>query len=63
MSAFIAKRYQARFAGTYAFLPERNGIRPDALHVAFHIGLIATVALVHQPALDCTGADCEAAWQ
>jgi hypothetical protein len=41
-----AKRYQLRFAGTHAFLPERNGIRPDTLHVIFHIGLIATVVLL-----------------
>jgi len=39
-------RYQARFAGTHAFLPERNGIRPDTLHVSFHIVLIATVVLL-----------------
>jgi hypothetical protein len=31
-----AARYQARFAHTHAFLPARNGIRPDTLHVSFH---------------------------
>jgi hypothetical protein len=41
-----ANRYQLRFAGTHAFLPERNGIRPDTLHVTFHIGLITTVVLL-----------------
>jgi len=31
-----AARYQERFAHTHAFLPTRNGIRPDTLHVCFH---------------------------
>lgn len=31
-----AARYQKRFAHTHAFLPTRNGIRPDTLHVCFH---------------------------
>jgi hypothetical protein len=39
-------RYQVRFAHTHAFLPERNGIRPDTLHVTFHIVLVATVVLL-----------------
>jgi hypothetical protein len=41
-----AERYQVRFAHTHAFLPVRNGIRPDTLHVAFHAVLVATVALL-----------------
>jgi len=32
-----AARYQARFANTHAFLPARKGIRPDTLHVCFHV--------------------------
>jgi hypothetical protein len=39
-------RYQARFAHTHAFLPVRNGIRPDTLHVSFHVVLVATVVLL-----------------
>lgn len=42
-------RYQLRFAHTHAFLPTRNGIRPDTLHVSFHavfiLGLILLIAL------------------
>jgi len=41
-----AARYQARFADTHAFLPIRNGIRPDTLHGGFHgLFLIACVLL------------------
>jgi hypothetical protein len=36
-------RYQAMFGGTHAFLPARNGIRPNTLHVMLHT---ATVALL-----------------
>jgi predicted outer membrane lipoprotein len=41
-----AKRYSTRFAGTHAFLPERNGIRPDTLHVAFHALVVVILALL-----------------
>jgi hypothetical protein len=41
-----AVRYQARFAGTHAFLPERNGIRPDTLHCALHIVIFTIVILL-----------------
>jgi hypothetical protein len=41
-----AARYQVRFAHTHAFLPVRNGIRPDTLHVSFHaVFLVALVLL------------------
>ena len=40
------KRYRIRFAGTHAFLPERNGIRPDTLHVAFHSLVLATLVIL-----------------
>jgi hypothetical protein len=33
-------RYQVRFSGTHAFLPVRNGIRPDTLHVVFHLVVV-----------------------
>jgi hypothetical protein len=38
-----AARYQVRFSNTHAFLPTRNGIRPDTLHVCFHAVFLATV--------------------
>jgi predicted outer membrane lipoprotein len=41
-----AKRYSTRFAGTHAFLPERHGIKPDTLHVAFHALIAAILALL-----------------
>jgi hypothetical protein len=41
-----AKRYGVRFAGTHAFLPERNGIRPDTLHVAFHALVVAILIVL-----------------
>jgi hypothetical protein len=41
-----AARYQQRFANTHAFLPERNGIRPDTLHFSFHVVLVATFVLL-----------------
>ena len=42
-----ALRYQAMFGNTHAFLPARNGITPNTLHVALHVMTVATlVALV-----------------
>jgi hypothetical protein len=41
-----AARYQARFAGTHAFLPIRNGIRPDTLHCILHIVILKIVILL-----------------
>jgi hypothetical protein len=41
-----AKRYQLRFAHTHAFLPIRNGIRPDTLHVCFHVVLVTSIILL-----------------
>ena len=38
-----ATRYEVMFGATHAFLPQRNGIRVNTLHVIFHL---ATVALV-----------------
>ena len=40
-----AVRHAVRFAGTHAFLPPRNGIRPDTLHVVFHGVAVATLVL------------------
>ena len=41
-----ATRYQLRFAGTHAFLPERNGIRPDTLHVTLHVVILIIIILL-----------------
>jgi len=41
-----ADRYQAMFGRTHAFLPVRNGIRPDTLHIALHIVLITVIILL-----------------
>jgi hypothetical protein len=41
-----AKRYGIRFAGTHGFLPERNGIRPDTLHVGFHALILAVIIVL-----------------
>jgi len=34
------------FANTHTFLPMRNGVAPNTLHVIFHAVLIATVLLL-----------------
>ncbi len=39
-------RYRIRFAGTLRVLPERHGISPDALHLAFHACIMATLVLI-----------------
>jgi hypothetical protein len=41
-----AARYQAMFGATYAFLPERNGIRPNTLHAILHLATLATLILL-----------------
>ena len=41
-----AARYQVMFGATRAFLPERNGIRPNTLHVILHIVTLATLAVL-----------------
>jgi hypothetical protein len=41
-----ATRYQARFAGTHAFLPIRNGIRPDTLHCVLHMVILTILVLL-----------------
>ena len=34
------------FGNTHAFLPPRNGIAPNTLHVILHISTLATLALL-----------------
>ena len=41
-----AARYQVRFGQTHAFLAPRNGIRPDTLHVGFHVVFVAAFVLL-----------------
>jgi hypothetical protein len=38
-----ATRYRIIFADTHSFLPERNGIAPNTLHVCFHVAAVAIV--------------------
>ena len=41
-----AQRYQAMFGRTHAFLPMRNGIRPNTLHVVLHIVIVVILVLL-----------------
>jgi len=41
-----AARYQVMFGATHAFLPERNGIRPNTLHVILHIATLTTLVVL-----------------
>ena len=41
-----AARYQAMFGATHGFLPERNGIRPNTLHVILHIMTLTALVLL-----------------
>jgi hypothetical protein len=34
------------FGRTRAFLPERNGIRPNTLHVSLHLVVVAIIVLL-----------------
>jgi hypothetical protein len=39
-------RAKGMFEGTYAFLPERHGLRPDTLHVILHVVTAATLVVL-----------------
>jgi len=41
-----AMRYEAMFGETHAFLPQRNGIRPNTLHVALHLMTLAALIVL-----------------
>jgi hypothetical protein len=43
-----AERYRLMFGNTHAFLPERNGIRPNTLHILLHACTAATLVLLAQ---------------
>ena len=46
-----AARYREMFGRTHVFLPERNGIRPNTLHVVLHACTAATIVLLAVAAL------------
>ena len=41
-----AERYGRMFGRTHAFLPRRNGIVPNTLHVLLHVATLATLVLL-----------------
>lgn len=41
-----AARYQVMFGATHAFLPERNGIRVNTLHVILHMATLSTLVVL-----------------
>jgi hypothetical protein len=41
-----AARYQVLFGSTHAFLPVRNGVRPNTLHVVLHVCTAATLIVL-----------------
>jgi hypothetical protein len=41
-----AARYRVMFGATHAFLPERNGIRPNTLHVILHLLTLTTLVVL-----------------
>jgi hypothetical protein len=43
----LAARYQVMFRDTHAFLPERNGIRPNTLHVILHVATLTTLLALY----------------
>lgn len=50
-----AERYRLMFGRTHAFLPERNGIRPNTLHVLLHCCTAATLAVLIASAVSWGG--------
>ena len=42
----LAWRYQAMFGNTHAFLPARNGITPNTLHVTLHVATLTTLVVL-----------------
>jgi hypothetical protein len=41
-----AARYQVMFGATHTFLPQRNGIRVNTLHVILHVATLATLVIL-----------------
>jgi hypothetical protein len=42
----LVARYQRMHGATHAFLPERNGIRPNTLHVIFDLATLAILCVL-----------------
>jgi hypothetical protein len=42
----LAERYRVMHGGTHTFLPERNGISPNTLHVIFDVLIVAILVLL-----------------
>jgi hypothetical protein len=42
----LAARYQVMYGSTHSFLPERNGIRPNTLHMTFDVATIALLVVL-----------------
>jgi hypothetical protein len=42
----LAGRYRVMYGTTHAFLPERNGIRPNTLHVIFDFVVVAILIVL-----------------
>jgi hypothetical protein len=41
-----AARYETMFGNTHAFLPARNGIKPNTLHVILHVMTLTTLVVL-----------------
>jgi hypothetical protein len=41
-----AERYQKMFGNTHSFFPERNGIKPNTVHVLLHLSTAATLVVL-----------------
>jgi hypothetical protein len=41
-----AARYKTMFGTTHAFLPERNGIRPNTLHIILHAATLSALIVL-----------------
>ena len=41
-----AQRYQLMFSRTHSFLPERNGLTPNTLHIILHLTTAATLVVL-----------------
>ena len=42
----LVERYQALFGATHAILAERNGIRPNTLHIVLHAATLETLVVL-----------------
>ena len=41
-----AERYRIMFGNTHSFLPERNGLVPNTMHVMLHLATLATLVVL-----------------